>query len=140
METIVVTAKRMPSDKKKTAENVTVYTEEDIDKLPSRDLGEVLSYVPAIDVQLSGQFGQATALSINGSNSRQVLLMVDGIPFNTQLSGQANPSQIPIEHIGRIEVIKGATSSAWGSSLGGVVNVITKDVGDSQKPTGNFTS
>ena len=140
LETIVVTAQRIPSDKNQTAENVTIYTEEDIARLPARDLGEVLSYIPAVDVQLNGQFGQATALSINGSNARQVLLMIDGIPFNTQLSGQANPTQIPIEHVGRIEVIKGATSSTWGSSLGGVINVITKDVGDSQKPTGNFTS
>lgn len=140
LETIVVTARRMPSDKKQTAENVTIYTAEDINRLPARDLGEALSYIPAVDVQLNGQFGQSTALSINGSNARQVLLMIDGIPFNTQLSGQANSTQVPIEHIDHIEIIKGASSSAWGSSLGGVINVITKDVGDSQKPTGNFTS
>jgi len=139
-ETIVVTAKRVPSDKKQTAENVAIYTTEDISRLPARDLGEVLSYIPAVDVQLNGNFGQSTALSINGSNARQVLMMVDGIPFNTQLSGQSNPTQIPIEHIERIEIIKGASSSAWGSSLGGVINVITKDVGDSAKPQGSLTS
>ena len=140
LETIVVTAQRIPTDKKQTAENVIVCTEEDINRLPVRDFDEVLSCIPAIDVQLNGQFGQSTALSINGSSARQVLLMVDGIPFNTQLSGQANPTQIPIEHISQIEIIKGASSSAWGSSLGGVINVITKDTGDSAQPTGSFTS
>ncbi|MBN1869178.1 MAG: TonB-dependent receptor [Candidatus Omnitrophica bacterium] len=140
LETVVVTARRVPSDIKQTAETITVYTEEDIGRWPDRDLGEALSYIPAVDVQLNGQFGQATALSVNGSSARQVLLMVDGIPFNTQLSGQANPAQIPLEHIQRVEVIKGASSSAWGSALGGVVNVITKDAGETEVPTGNFTS
>jgi vitamin B12 transporter len=140
VETVIVTANRSPTSKKQIAENVSVFTKEDIQKTSARDLGEVLRHIPAVDVQLNGQFGQATALSINGSSSRQVLLMVDGTPFNTQLSGQANPSQIPIEHIERIEVIKGAASSVWGSSLGGVINVITKDVGDSAQPTGSLTS
>ncbi|VAX34820.1 Outer membrane vitamin B12 receptor BtuB, partial [hydrothermal vent metagenome] len=81
-----------------------------------------------------------TSVSIYGSESRHVLLMVDGIPFNNQISGQANPTRIGVEHIERIEVIKGASSSAWGSSLGGVINVITKDVGNSAKPQGRFTT
>mgnify|MGYP000029403822 CR=1 FL=1 len=140
LDAVIVTAQRIPSDENRTAENITVYTKEDIGRLPARDLSEALSYIPAVDVQLNGQFGQSTAISINGSSARQVLLMIDGVPFNTQLSGQANPTQIPIEHIERIEIIKGASSSVWGSSLGGVINVITKDVGDSEKPTGNFTS
>jgi len=140
METVVVTAKRTPLGKSRTAENVTVYTAEDISKLPARDLSEALSYIPAVDIQFNGQFGQATAISIHGSPARQVLLMVDGIPFNTQLSGQANPTQIPIEHIERVEIIKGASSSAWGSSLGGVINVITKDTARTAQPTGSVTT
>jgi vitamin B12 transporter len=137
---ILITPKRVASNGSGVAENVIVYTTQDIQKLPAKDLGEVLSYMPGVDVQANGQFGQPTSLSINGASSRQVLLMVDGIPFNTQLSGQGNPAQIPIENIKQIELIKGDSSSAWGSSLGGVVNVITKDVGDSFKPKGNFST
>ncbi len=138
--TIVVSAKRGPSQKKQSAENVIVYTKEDIARLPGRDLTEVLGSMAGVDVQLNGQFGQASNLSINGSPSRQVLLMVDGIPFNNQLSGQANPTQIPIENIERIELIKGASSSVWGSSLGGVINVLTKDTGNSEIPEGTWSS
>ncbi|VAX37238.1 Outer membrane vitamin B12 receptor BtuB, partial [hydrothermal vent metagenome] len=123
-ETIVVSATRIETPQKYLAENITVYTKEEIQKLPARDLSEILSYIPGVDVQLNGQFGQATSVSIYGSESRHVLLMVDGIPFNNQISGQANPTRIGVEHIERIEVIKGASSSAWGSSLGGVINVI----------------
>ncbi len=139
LNTVVVTARRAPSKSRHSPEQVEIITAEDIERLPARDLTEVLSYSPAIDVQLNGQFGQSTALSLNGSNARQVLLLIDGIPFNTQLSGQANPSAIPVEMIERVEIIKGGASSAWGSSLGGVVNVITKSAGG-ERVSGQFNS
>ncbi len=137
---IIVSATRIQSEADRAAENVIIYTEKDIEKLPGRDLGEVLSLIPGVNIAVRNKFGQSTSLTIQGSRSRQVLVMVDGIPFNTQLSGQANPTKIPIENIKQIEVIKGASSSAWGSSLGGVINVITKEVGENTIPTGNFTS
>lgn len=139
-DALVVTPLRTPVLKNKTADNVTVVTRAEISRMPARDLGEVLAYVPGVNVQLGGQFGQASALSINGSPSRQVRLMIDGIPVNTQLSGQANPAQFPVANIERIEVIKGASSSAWGSALGGVVNVVTRDTGDTARPSGSFKS
>lgn len=136
----IFTPKRTPQLQQRTAENVAVYTAQDIAKFPARDLSEVLVYIPEVNVQVNGFFGQSTALSIQGSSSRQVLFMVDGIPFNTQLSGQANPTQIPIENIEQIEIIQGGSSSAWGSSLGGVINVITKNVGKTSVPHGSVTS
>lgn len=139
-QTYIFTPKRAPQTKQRIAENVTVYTAEDIAKFPARDLSEALVYMPEVDVQFNGFFGQASALSIQGSQSRQVLLMVDGIPFNTQLSGQANPAEIPIEQIKQIEIIRGGSSSVWGSSLGGVIHVITKDVGKTSVPKGSVTS
>ncbi|MBL8012641.1 MAG: TonB-dependent receptor, partial [Candidatus Omnitrophica bacterium] len=138
-ETTVITPKRVAAKDGHVAENVFVMTKEDIARLPAHDLSEVLAYMPGVDVQLNGQYGQSTALSINGSYSRQVLLMIDGVPMNTQLSGQANPSQIPLEMIQRIELIKGASSSSWGSGLGGVINVITYQPQDTKKIQGQWS-
>lgn len=140
LDPIVVTPRRLSIGQGRTAENTVVYTREKIEQTGARDLGEALANIPGVDVKVTNQFGQATSVSIHGSESRQVLVMVDGIPFNTQLSGQANPSKIPLENIKQIEVIKGAASSVWGSSLGGVINVITQDVGDSIVPKGSFTT
>src|SRR3989338_5397554 len=137
---IIVTATRMDTPAARVAENTSVVTSQDIGRLPAHDLGEVLNYIPGVDIQMNGQFGQSTAMSIRGSSARHVLLMVDGILFNTQLSGQANPTRIPVRHIERVEIVKGASSSAWGSSLGGVINAVTKETGDSPTPQGTFTS
>lgn len=140
LQPIIISVLRAQTYMKDAAENVIVYSAQDIKKTPAKDLGEVLSYLPGVNVQVGNKFGQSTSISIHGSDSRHVLVMVDGIPFNTQLSGQANPAKIPLENIKQIEVIKGASSSSWGSSLGGVINVITQDAGDSTIPHGSITS
>ncbi len=121
------------------SDNISVYSSEEIEEVPARDLGEFLYYVPSVDVEVSSQFCQARSLSIHGSESRHVLVMVDGIPFNTQLSGQANPARLSIGNIARVEIIKAGASSVWGSGLGGVINVITKDTGTSLRPEGKVT-
>ncbi|MFC1510411.1 TonB-dependent receptor plug domain-containing protein [Candidatus Omnitrophota bacterium] len=140
LEKIVITPTRSALSANRVAENITVISAENISNLPAQNLPEILQQVPGLNVQVTNKFGQSTALSIQGSDARQVLLMVDGIPFNTQLSGQANPSRIPLEIIDRIEIIKGASSSVWGSSLGGVINVITKSSTSTKALEGTLTS
>jgi vitamin B12 transporter len=132
---IVVSARRAATVSDQLSENVAVITEEEIDDLPASDAGEVLSYVPGVDMDTRTKFGHFRPLSLQGSESRHVLVMVDGIPFNTQLSGQADilPA-LPVNNIRQMEIVKGAASSVWGSSLGGVVNILTKEPGDFVTP------
>ncbi|MGE5308419.1 MAG: TonB-dependent receptor plug domain-containing protein [Deltaproteobacteria bacterium] len=140
LEPIVVTAKRSPSLTSDTSENIAVLSGDQTAGIPAEDLSDVLKTIPGVDVEPVSGVGKATALSIQGCAPRQVRTMVDGIPFNTQLSGQANPSIFPVEDIKRVEVIRGPGSSAWGSSLGGVVNVITKDTGTTAVPRGSLSA
>lgn len=140
LEKIIVTNRRAACSVNESSENVEVIGEDEIQQLPSRDLGEALKYIPGVYVDPRQGFGRSTAITIQGCDSRQVRVMIDGIPFNSQSSGQINPAIFPIENIERIEVIKGASSSIWGSSLGGVVNIITKDTGTTLIPKGSFTS
>lgn len=138
---LLITPKRFLSASDKIAENVIFLSRQDIHRRPSNmNLSDVLTSVPGVDTQFNGFFGQSSALSINGSPSRQVLTMVDGIPFNTQLSGQADPAMIAVDSVKQVEIVKGASSNVWGSALGGAVNVITSDTGKSIKPQVRFKS
>ena len=122
------------------SESVSVLDQKTLENLPVNDPAEALYYVPGIDVSPRTRFGHFTPLSIQGSESRHVLVMVDGIPFNTQASGQADVlSALPLNNLDRIEVIEGGSSSVWGSSLGGVVNLITKTPTHSPVPKGHVT-
>jgi len=137
---IVVTSKRTEIVLGEVTDNVALITEEEIRRLPANDLGEVLRYVSGVDAEPRQGFGRPTSLSIQGSESRQVRVMIDGIPFNPQSSGQVNLSQFPIAALQRIEVVTGSNSSSWGSNLGGVVNMITKNTGRTKMPAGSLTT
>jgi len=140
LEPIVVSANRVVSSTGDLSENVELLSSGDIETLPATEqLSEVLQYIPGVDIEPRSGAGKATAVSIQGADPRQVRVMIDGIPLNTQSSGQANPSIFPLNNIDRVEVIKGPGSSAWGSALGGVVNIITKDTGTTLVPRGNVT-
>ena len=123
---IVTTASRVGERMESVAENVTVLSEEDLEDVPAHDIGEALAFVPGLTIQRRGGLGSERKATIQGSIHRHVLVLLDGVPLNTLAEGLTDLAQIPSEHVERVEVIKGATSSAWGSSLGGAINIITK--------------
>ncbi len=136
-ELTVVSATRAPRPINEIAENMSVITAEQIRMMNAHTLGEVLARVPGVFVAGNGDFSDNSAASIQGSNTEgHIRVLVDGMTWN-QLSGRnALFFTIPVEIIDRIEVVKGPASSAWGSALGGVINIITKPVGHNAAPEG----
>ena len=97
-----------------------------VENTNAQDLGEAVKRVPGVIIQDS-------QISIRGGNSysygigSRTAVLVDGLSIMSADLGEAQLSLIPIENIGQIEVIKGASSVVYGSSaLNGVVNVITR--------------
>ncbi|RLB83132.1 MAG: hypothetical protein DRH17_03505 [Deltaproteobacteria bacterium] len=133
LEEIVVTATRLETPRQEVAANITVITRDDIEKMPASNAAEVLQYVPGIYVEFNGGLGSQSTATIQGSDVRHVAIYQDGIPLNQLANPMADLSYIPIDTIERIEIYKGAASSAWGSSLGGLINIITKEP-DPKKP------
>jgi vitamin B12 transporter len=119
-------AGRLPRQLSRTAENTTVITATEIEALNAHTLVDILVTIPGI--QIENQVGSANAVNtrIQGSNSSHVLVMLDGIPYNNLGDNIPDIGQIPARIIERVEIVKGAASSAWGQALGGVINVITK--------------
>lgn len=134
----VQTATRNEKPISQVAENMTVITAKDIEEMNAHTVAEVLNRVTGFLVTFLGQdFGSIySSLSIDGSAGRHVLVLLDGMQWNWPSDNQAYTGLIPIDIIERIEIIKGPASSAWGSSLGGVVNIITKNTGDTKVPAG----
>ncbi len=136
---LVVSSTRHPKPISQVAENITVVTAGDIEAMNAHTVAEVLNRIPGVFINFGqgiGSFGSASLIYIQGSEERHVLVMVDGVAWNFLNSGAAETNSIPVGIIERIEVIKGPASSAWGSSLGGVVNIITKPAGTAVRPTG----
>ncbi|RZB38165.1 MAG: vitamin B12 transporter [Desulfobacteraceae bacterium Eth-SRB2] len=128
LEEVVVTATRVQTPKQDVAANITVITAEDMKKIPASSAAEVLQYIPGVYVEFNGGLGSdASGIRIQGSEIRHVAIFQDNVPLNQLANPMTDLSYIPVDTIERIEIYKGAASSAWGSSLGGVINIITKD-------------
>ena len=125
-ELTVQTATRSPQPLSRVAENVTVVTAADIELMNAHTLAEVLNTVTGVEVWLTGGPGQMAQASILGSSPNHMTVLMDGVVLNDINTNLAFVGQFPVQNIERIEVITGPASSAWGSALGGVVNVITK--------------
>ncbi len=90
-------------------------------------VGDLLQEVPGIEIQNTGGTGQQKKISIRGSETNQVLVLLDGVPLNDEHSGSVNLATIPIHLIEKIEIHKGGNSPRFGSgAIGGVVNLITR--------------
>ncbi len=138
---LVETASRYPKPISQVAENVTVITSEEIEAQHAHTLGEVLMQIPGLFITGFGDdFGSASAIFTQGSENRHTLIMIDGVRLNNASGGDALTNGLPLGIIKRIEVIKGPASSSWGSSLGGVVNIITKETGRGARPMGQTTA
>ncbi|HEJ83631.1 MAG TPA: TonB-dependent receptor, partial [Desulfobacteraceae bacterium] len=100
-------------------------------------VAEVLNRVTGIFVDGSAMdFGSRSSFHIQGSGYDHVLVLLDGMRWGYVSYDYPETNTIPVQIIKRIEVIKGPASSTWGSSLGGVVNIITKETGSTAKPQG----
>lgn len=125
---VVVSANRFEQPISSILAPVTVVTREDIDHWQSNTIIDVLRRLPGVDISQSGGMGQQSSLFIRGTESRHVLVLIDGVRLNQAgISGSSDMSQIPISLVQRIEYIRGARSAVYGSdAVGGVVNIITR--------------
>jgi vitamin B12 transporter len=126
---------RFPKPISQVAENVTIVTAEQIEAMHVHTVADVLYRVAGVSIANYRSLPfQTEYILIHGSDYEHVLVLVDGIRWNSVSADSNFTNQIPLRIIRRIEVIKGAASSSWGSALGGVVNIITKDAGKAGTP------
>ncbi|MCP4690218.1 MAG: TonB-dependent receptor, partial [Desulfobacterales bacterium] len=120
------------------AENITIITADDIERMNAHTLAEVLNRVPGLFINFGGaDFGSPSLILMEGADERHAKILLDGIDFNHLSGGNALTLPIPVQIIDRIEIILGPASSAWGSSLGGVVSITTKKGSDADgRPKG----
>lgn len=125
----VVTATRIPSTPDRVPAAVTVITRQDIEERGYQTLAEALATVPGMRLVQTGGVGQQASAFLRGSNSRHVLVMLDGVPINdpAEPNGAFNFGNELLGDIERIEVVRGPGSALYGSgAIGGVINMITR--------------
>jgi outer membrane cobalamin receptor len=123
---VVVTATRIDSPLLESPSAISVVTSNDIPPGTS-DLSVVLGGLAGVAINDYGPVGATKNVSLRGSTSDQVLVLVDGMRLNSRRISSVDLSVIPIEDIDRVEVLRGGASTIYGSgAIGGVINIITK--------------
>jgi vitamin B12 transporter len=129
LETIVVTATRVPTPLSEVASSITLITAADIEARQERTLPDVLKDVPGLNLVQSGGPGSQTSVFMRGTNSNHVKVLVDGIDVSDPSNANASFDfgQFLTQDIERVEVLRGPQSGLYGSdAIGGVINIITK--------------
>ena len=107
--------------------NATTYDRAAIEASGRRDLGELLQSSPGVVITQAGGPGSASRVSIRGSSASEVLVLVDGVPINSQITGEADLSHVSLESVERVVVRSGAQSARYGGrALAGVVEITTR--------------
>ncbi len=100
-----------------------------IEATAAPDLPALLSSVSGVIISPTGTNGAQTTISLRGSTSNQVLVLVDGVRVTDPATGQTDLSRldIPLDQIERIEIQRGALSAQYGAdAVGGVIHIHTK--------------
>lgn len=129
LDAVVVTATRTQMTVKEAPSAVEIVDSKKLEQTQAKTLHDALK--GALGVNVFNDFQGRSNVSIRGSESRHVLIMVDGKRMGGELSyNSANAwdvDRIRMEDVERVEIIRGPAGALYGSdAIGGVINVITK--------------
>lgn len=127
----VITGTLKPVNRLKTPVPVEIYTDIFLKNNPTPNLFEALQNVNGVRPQINCNVCNTGDIHINGLEGPYTLVLIDGMPIVSSLGTVYGLSGIPNSLVKQIEFVKGPASSLYGSeAVGGLINVITKDVSE----------
>ena len=130
IKTVTITATRTEKDVMDVGRSVTVISPDQIKQAGCNTVAELLSQQEGIFIDGTGQNpGVIQSLFLRGSDDNNTSIMIDGAPLNDPSTdaGELDLSELSLAHVDHIEIVRGSHSTLYGSSsIGGVINVITK--------------
>lgn len=123
MEEVVVTATRTERKLSNVAVPVTIVNQKTIQQSGSLRLNNILQEQSGLFI--TNSFG--SGVQIQGLSPDYVLILIDGQPLVGRNAGVLDLNRITVNNIKQIEIVKGPSSSLYGSeAMGGVINIITQ--------------
>ncbi|MDT8390671.1 MAG: TonB-dependent receptor [Lentisphaeria bacterium] len=129
----VVTATRTEVPLTAIGSSITVISRQDIENRNVNTVWDLLKTVPGVDFRQNGPNSNSSTMSIRGLNGYHTKVMIDGVAVQDTTALQTLPvlNILNTNDIERIEIIRGAASTLYGSNaMGGVVNIITRNASE----------
>lgn len=127
--TITVTATGKVSPISESGQSISVLTIKQIEAVQGSDPSRLIERLPGVSFSRNGGLGSASSVFVRGANSQQLLVTIDGVRVDDQAapSGGFDLGTLVNGGVGRIELLRGSNSLAWGSDAMGGVLAITSD-------------
>lgn len=126
LEPIVVTASRTAEPLKNVVGDVTVMTQEELQRETSPTLLGLFARTPGLQVYDNGGPQTTAGIYTRGANPQATLVMFNGLRINDTTAGGTFWNLIDPALLNRVEVVRGAASGLYGSNaMGGVINLLT---------------
>ena len=127
LDQVVVTATRTPVALADVIAPTQVINREAIARSQASSLQELLRGRAGINLTNAGGPGKQTSLFLRGTNSSHTLVLIDGVRVNSADFAAAALQDLPVDQIDRIEIVRGPSSSLYGSeAIGGVIQIFTR--------------
>ena len=130
LQVSVSSASRKEEDLWMTPSAVFVISREDIERSAATSVPELLRMVPGVQVaQATASTWAVSARGFNSESADKLLVLIDGRTVYSEIFSGVHwdESDLPLEEIERIEVVRGPGAAVWGTNaVNGVVNIITR--------------
>lgn len=128
---VVGTRAPLPADK--AVRIVQVITRKDIEASSANSVNDLLKLAAGVDVRQRGAFGIQTDIGINGGNSDQLTVLLNGINITNPHTGHLTADlPVTVNDIDHIEVIEGGASRVYGlGAFAGAINIVTRSEAES---------
>lgn len=124
---IVVTASRTPQSTQTVTGDITVIDREQIDRVSGGAIVDLLRLQPGLQITTNGGMGNASNVFMRGTNTNQLVVLIDGVRMNSATTGTTAFENLPLALIDRIEILRGPASSLYGAdAIGGVIQIFTR--------------
>ncbi len=147
LETVVVTANKIEQKQNETGKVITVISRAMLEQNRGRSVGELLNEQVGIIIGgANNNYGTNQTVYVRGGSSANTLIMLDGVPLNdaSGVTSEFDLNTFALDQIERIEILKGAQSTLYGSdAVAGVFNFISRKTekglhADGQISAGSF--
>jgi vitamin B12 transporter len=130
LDDVIVTATKFQQKQNTTGKVVSVIDQATLQNNAGKTLTEIINYQAGIFINgANNNLGANQEVYLRGASVGNTLILIDGIPMSdpSQISNNFDLNNIVLGQVQRIEILKGAQSTLWGSdAVAGVINIITK--------------